>query len=210
MASVETSHGTKQGTVHLALSDKTGDTAVMEYIDGKLKIYHGSEYKVMTNSPPFDQQLSALRQYKGFGGDKSLPGTTDAADRFVRAAFYIQNLPQPTDFREAIAGVLSVLRNVSQPFGTPDPNRPFISPTRWRTVADLSKGMYFYENTLSPNLVWVQLPKLDFKKGTSVKKITLVKNFDLIGDITKSFRPAKAFDFLKPDTEIGNKAQLSF
>lgn len=199
MSSVETSHGARQGTVHLAISDKTGDTAVMEMINGKMKIYHSSDYKVMTNSPPFDQQLVALKQYKGFGGTKSLPGTTEAADRFVRTAFYAQNLPQPSDYREAVAGVLSVLRNVSQPFGTPDPVRPNISPTRWRTVADLSRGVYFYENTLSPNLVWVQVSKPDFNKGAAIKKITLVKNFDLIGDVTKNFKPAKAFEFLKPD-----------
>lgn len=206
MASVETSHGAKQGTVHLAISDKTGDTAVLEMINGKMKIYHSSDYKVMTNSPPFDRQLVALKQFKGFGGTKNLPGTTEAADRFVRAAFYAQNLPQTTDYRESVAGVLSVLRNVSQPFGTPDPARPNISPTRWRTVADLTKGVYFYENTLSPNLVWVHLSKLDFSKGAAIKKINLVRNFDLIGDVTKNFKPAKSFEFLKPDTSVGQKA----
>lgn len=203
---VQTSSGRKEGTVHLALSDKTGDNVVIEYIDGKPQIYHGREYKVMTNSPPYDQQLSAMKQYKGFGGDKPLPGTTDAADRFVRAAYYAQNLPRPSDYREAVAGVLSVLRNVSQPFGEADPARPYVSTTRWRTVADLTKGIYFYENTLSPNLVWVHVPKLNFAKGTSVKKITLVKNYDLIGDITGKFKPAKAFEFLKPDLPTNLKA----
>lgn len=208
-SSVQTSNGTKEGTVHLALSDKNGDNVVIEYIDGKAQIYHGKEYKVMTNSPPYDQQLKILRQYKGFGGDKTLPGTTDAADRFVRAAFYSQRLPKPADYREAVAGVLSVLRNVSQPFGEADPARPYVSTTRWRTVADLTKGIYFYENTLSPYIVWVQLPKLDFKKGASVKKITLVKNYDLIGDITTKFKPAKPFQFLKPEVPAGLKAQIN-
>lgn len=198
-ASVQTAHGTKAGTVHLAISDKTGDTAVIEYINGVVKVYHGREYKVMTNSPPFNQQLVTLKQYQGFGGKKSLPGTTDAADRFVRAAFYAQHLPQPTDYREAVAGVLSVLRNVSQPFGTPDPSRPYISTTRWRTVADLTKGVYFYESTLSPNIVWVQTAKLNFKKDSGIRSISLVKNYDLIGDISNKFKPSKGFQFLKPE-----------
>ncbi|MBO9667572.1 MAG: linear amide C-N hydrolase, partial [Bdellovibrio sp.] len=155
-ASVDTAGGVREGTVHLAISDKTGDTVVIEYIQGKAKIYHDPQYTVMTNSPPFDEQLKSLQQYKGFGGDKDLPGTTAAADRFVRAAYYTQHLPKPENYREAVAGVLSVLRNVSQPFGTSDPARPYISTTRWRTVADLTRGIYFYENVLSPNLVWVQ------------------------------------------------------
>lgn len=205
-ASVNTKQGPRMGHVHLSISDKTGDTAIIEYIDTQRKVYHDRKYTVMTNSPPFDQQLDQLKRYKGFGGDKDLPGTTAAADRFVRAAYYAQQLPTPTDYREAVAGVLSVLRNVSQPFGKPDPVRPYISTTRWRTVADLTKGIYFYENTLSPNLVWVQLPKLDFKKGAEVKKITLVRNFDLIGDVTSQFKSTKGFEFLKGSAPLALKA----
>ncbi|WP_413558349.1 linear amide C-N hydrolase [Bdellovibrio sp. HCB209] len=196
-ASLPTSGGSREGTVHLAISDKKGDSVVFEYIDGELQTYHDRSFKVMTNSPPYDQQLETLKQYKGLGGSKDLPGTTAAADRFVRAAYYAQQLPQPTNHRESIAGVFSVLRNVSQPFGAPDPARPYISTTRWRTVADMTKGIYFYENTLSPSIVWVQLDRLDFKRSAPVQKITLVKNYDLNGDISGYFKPTKAFDFMK-------------
>lgn len=205
-SSMQTSAGVKQGTVHLALSDKTGDTAVIEYINGQPKIYHSKDYRVMTNSPPFDQQLAALKQYKGFGGDKELPGTTAAADRFVRTAYYTQHLPEPANYREAVAGVLSVLRNVSQPFGTSDPARPYISTTRWRTVADLTRGIYFYENTLSPNLVWIQMSKLNFRKGFDVQKIALANNYDLIGDISWKFHNSQDLHFMKPDMPTGLKA----
>ncbi|WP_413292915.1 linear amide C-N hydrolase [Bdellovibrio sp. HCB185ZH] len=197
----------EQDPWHLAISDKTGDTAVIEYIDGKPKVYHDKNFKVMTNSPPYNEQLTALKQYKGFGGQKDLPDTNAAADRFVRAAFYAQQLPQPAEYRESVAGVLSVLRNVSQPFGTPDPARPYVSTTRWRTVADMTRGVYFYENTLAPNLVWVQLDRLEFKKNAPVQKITLVKNYDLVGDISGYFKPVKAFEFLKkaPEKPVSQK-----
>ncbi|WP_413575597.1 linear amide C-N hydrolase [Bdellovibrio sp. HCB290] len=202
---VQTSMGRKEGLVHLAISDKKGDTAVIEYIAGQAKIYHDKSYKVMTNSPPFDQQLETLKQYQGFGGTKELPGTTAAADRFVRAAYYSQKLPQPTDYRETVAGVLSVLRNVSQPFGTPEPARPYISTTRWRSIADMTRGVYFYENSLSPYMVWVQLDHLDFKRRAPVQKITLVKNYDLSGDISGYFKPVKMFEFQGaiPDKQLG-------
>jgi choloylglycine hydrolase len=205
--SVQTSAGRRDGTVHLAISDKTGDSVVIEYIDGKPKIYHDKSFKVMTNSPPYDEQLATLKHYKGFGGTKDLPGTTAAADRFVRAAYYAQQLPQPTEYRESIAGVLSVLRNVSQPFGVPDPARPYISTTRWRTVADMTRGVYFYENTLSPNIVWVQLDRLEFKKNAPVQKIILVKNYDLVGDISGYFKPVKPFEFQKvaPENQVSRK-----
>lgn len=156
---VDTSQGKKEGTVHLSLSDNTGDSVVLEYVNGKLQTYHNKDFIVMTNSPTYDKQLEIIRQYKGFGGNKALPGTTEAADRFVRAAYYTSHLPDTKDYREAVAGVFSVLRNVSQPFGVSDPARPNISPTRWRTVADLTKRVYYYENTESPNIVWVELEK---------------------------------------------------
>src|SRR5262249_49798977 len=44
-------------TMHMSLSDPTGDSAIFEFLDGKLVIHHGKEYTVMTNSPTFDQQL---------------------------------------------------------------------------------------------------------------------------------------------------------
>lgn len=48
-------------TVHLSLADKTGDTAVMEYIGSKIKIFHGPEARVMINSPTFDKQIAGLK-----------------------------------------------------------------------------------------------------------------------------------------------------
>lgn len=45
-------------TLHLSLSDASGDSAIVEYIDGKQVIHHGRQYQVMTNSPVFDQQLA--------------------------------------------------------------------------------------------------------------------------------------------------------
>ena len=48
--------------VHLSISDRSGDSAIFEYIEGKLVIHHGREYQVMTNSPTFEQQL-AISEY---------------------------------------------------------------------------------------------------------------------------------------------------
>ena len=50
--------GTRMATLHLSISDATGDNAIFEYIDGKLNIHHNRSYQVMTNSPVFDQQLA--------------------------------------------------------------------------------------------------------------------------------------------------------
>jgi penicillin V acylase-like amidase (Ntn superfamily) len=73
--------------VHLAMSDPTGDSAILEYVEGKLTIHHGKQYTVMTNSPTYDQQLALNEYWKGIGGMVFLPGTISAADRFVRCPY---------------------------------------------------------------------------------------------------------------------------
>ena len=190
-------------TVHLALEDATGDSVIIEYLDGTPKVFHGRQYTVMTNSPPFDEQLQRLTQYQGFGGAQPLPGTTEAADRFVRAAYYLKHLPQAANLREAVAGVLSVMRNVSQPFGTPDPNRPNISATRWRTVCDLTNRVYYFESTTSPNIIWVRLAPLDFAAGSGIRKLDLIGHPDRVGDCTDQFEPAQPFVVPPVDLSLG-------
>jgi penicillin V acylase-like amidase (Ntn superfamily) len=73
-------------------------------------------------------------------------------DQCVRPAYYVKNLPTPNDNRGAIAGVLTMMRNAPAPFGTADPARPNISTTIWRTVADQTNGVYYFESTTSPEL----------------------------------------------------------
>ncbi len=189
-----------KATVHLSLADASGDSAIIEYINGKPEISHDRKYTVMTNSPPFEQQLANLRQYKVFGGSRELPGSGEASDRFVRAAYYLNMLPKPASYRENVAFMFSVMRNVSAPFksseGKDSQGRPNISATRWRTVADLTNKVYFFESTVSPNVVWVQLGKMNFKAGAPVKKLDLVKRLDLVGDVSGKFQTARPFVFL--------------
>lgn len=78
--------GSRFATLHLAISDATGDSAIFEYLGGKLTVHHDRSYQVMTNSPVFDQQLALNEYWKNIGGTTFLPGTNRAADRFVRAS----------------------------------------------------------------------------------------------------------------------------
>ncbi len=104
-------------TLHLSISDATGDSAIVEYIEGKQVIHHSRKYQVMTNSPTFDQQLALETYWHQIGGTVMLPGTNRAADRFARASFYINAIPKSEDPVVALASVFSVIRNVSVPYG---------------------------------------------------------------------------------------------
>lgn len=189
------------GTVHLAVSDPSGDSAVFEYIAGKLTIHHGREYQVMTNSPTYDKQLPLNEYWKSIGGTVMLPGTNRASDRFARASFYINAVEQTADPRAAAAAVFSVMRNVSVPRGISTPGQPNIASTLWRTVSDQKNRVYYFEDTFSPSVVWVDLKKLDFAAGSGVRMIQLSGNSDLAGNQTAAFKPSTMFKFLVPDKE---------
>src|SRR5664279_3006947 len=175
------------GTVHLAISDPSGDSAIFEYIDGKLVIHHGRQYQVMTNSPIYNQQLALNAYWQQIGGTVMLPGTNRAADRFVRASFYINAIPKTDNAPLAIASVFSVIRNVSVPLGISTPGQPNISSTRWRTVADHKNKIYFFESTLTPNTFWVEFKDIDFSKTGKVKKLSISNNEIYSGNTADKF-----------------------
>ena len=191
--------GTRMATLHLSISDADGDNAIFEYIGGELKIHHDKSYQVMTNSPVFDQQLALNDYWKNIGGTTFLPGTNRAADRFVRASFYINAIPKVADTRTAVASVFSVIRNTSVPLGITTPNEPNISSTRWRTVSDQKNKVYFFESTIQPNVFWVNLRDVDFSEKAPVKMLDLVSGKTYAGNTAEQFVEAKPFKFLGVD-----------
>lgn len=185
----------RMATLHLSISDVTGDNAIFEYINGKLVIHHNRSYQVMTNSPIFSEQLALNKYWQNIGGTTMLPGTNRAADRFVRASYYINAIPQVEDTRINVASVFSVIRNVSVPYGISTPNEPNISSTRWRTVSDQKNRVYYFESTLYPNIFWVDFKDVDFSEKAPVMKLDLVSGETHAGNAFKDFTPAKPFVF---------------
>jgi choloylglycine hydrolase len=201
--------------LHLSISDASGDSAIFEYVGGKLVIHHGKQYNVMTNSPVFDEQLALNEYWKGIGGLTFLPGTNRAADRFARASFLIDAIPKSLDPNyaagvpqqsfayQAVASVMGVQRAVSVPLGITTPDQPNISSTIWRTVADQRDLIYYFDSATRPNTFWVKLDKVDFKHGAPVKKLTIQHGEVFSGEVSGEFREAEPFKFL-PGTPPAN------
>jgi penicillin V acylase-like amidase (Ntn superfamily) len=177
----------RKASLHLAMEDASGDSAIVEYISGKPVIHHGRQYTIMTNDPPYDQQLALLKE-KDFSNPSStmpLPGNVNPTDRFQRAAYYEAILPEPKTERQAIASVMAIARNVSVPFGAP--YKGFgIYNTEYRTVANLTDRRYFFELSTSPNVIWADLDRFDLSSGAPVMELN-PDNIDLSGDVTEKF-----------------------
>lgn len=177
--------------IHLAIEDASGDSAIIEFIKGKAQVYHGKQYRVMTNEPAYNIQLANLKLYKGFGGIRSLPGDSDPLSRFVRVATYLKTLPSATTEVDAVAGVLSVIRSAMVPFGAVDTSGNATEdawPTRWVTVADVTHRLYFFNSTTSPNIIWFNLDKINFSKAAPILSIDPT-DIHLEGDITDKLKP---------------------
>jgi len=189
-----TAHG-HQANVHLAIEDASGDSAIVEFLDGKPVIHHGRQFKIMTNDPSYDEQLALLKKldFSHPSSDTVIPGNVKASDRFQRAAYYAALLPKPKDEREAVAGVLAIARNVSVPFGAP--YKGFgIYNTEYRTVMNLTSRRYFFELTTAPNVIWSELSRFDLSPGAPVKALNPYRD-NLTGDVSGEFETLPAVPF---------------
>jgi penicillin V acylase-like amidase (Ntn superfamily) len=181
-------HGTHLGA-HLLLEDASGDSALIEMLDGVATVHHGREFDVVANDPPYDEQVAGLAAYKPWGGELGIPGDIVSEERFVRATYYLSHLPRPADEAEAVAGVFGVIRNCQVPYGAPD-NRFDTYPTWWASVTDLTDRAYYFQSTRAPNVVWAELDELDFSPGAPILAID-PRDPSLSGSIVPRFAPAE-------------------
>jgi penicillin V acylase-like amidase (Ntn superfamily) len=194
-----------KATLHLSISDASGDSAILEYIGGSLTIHHGRHYVVMTNSPRYDEQLAINAYWQRIGGLQFLPGTNNAADRFARASFllgaiprkadpnYIRGVPEQSYAHQAVAAVLSVQRAVAVPLGITTPEQPNISSTIWRTIADHRNLIYYFDSATRPNTFWVSLARLDLRAGAPAKRLVIQHGEVFAGETADQFEDAGAF-----------------
>ena len=175
--------------IHLALEDRGGDSAIIEFVSGRPVVHHGRQFTLMTNDPTYDEQLELLsrQDFSHPSCEMPLPGNVNAIDRFQRAAYYSALLPTPDSERAAVAGVMAIMRNVSVPFGAPYADFGVYN-TEYRTVTDVTNKMYYFELTISPNVIWVDMNRLAMEPG-SLPLVIDPYDESLVGDVTDRFVP---------------------
>ena len=104
------------------------------------------------------------------GGEKFLPGTASATDRWVRASYYVKTMKKQKDRRLALATGFSLIRGVSAPISSANGVE-----TLWRTVSDHNARTYYFEFAVSPNVFWVDLNKVDLKPGAKAMTLKVSK-----------------------------------
>lgn len=177
--------------LHIALHDSTGQNLVIEFIKGKVKL-HDNPVGVLTNDPPFRDQLINLQQYNylspemaenaeingytlqspGIGGRmKGLPGDWTPETRFIRLATAVRFALQPKTIEEGIVLATHILNMVDIPEGLVGANlmhHKTFETTRWCSIKKLGSDnpLFIYRSYNDMALRVVYLAQVNFAAGT--------------------------------------------
>lgn len=164
--------------LHLFIHDLTGASAIVEFIDGKMKVTGNPEVPVLTNST-YSESVEKLKLYDGFGGNFAIPGSIDSYDRFVRGAFYWKNLPVPENPTQGVNYGFATIQLLTESPGFAH------GGTRWTIVTDLDNKKFFFRTLNNPNIASIDLNKLS--ATVKVSSYVEILRTDLAGDITDLF-----------------------
>ena len=181
--------------VHYIVSDASGKSIVIEYLNGKLNVFD-NPLGIITNSPSFDWHMTNLRNYpnlasvqpktrsvggielKPFGlgaGLVGLPGDFTPPSRFIRAtAFSYSRVPTKTG-EETVIQAFHILNNFDIPKGSAreahkDKHGNIIADfTTWTSASDLKAKKFYFRTFDNSQIKMVDLNKMDLDAKKIVK-----------------------------------------
>lgn len=149
--------------LHWIIADHTGAITV-EAVGEGLRVWPNPA-GVLTNNPPFDEQLFQLNNYLGLSpkpphnrfsevldlqvyshgmGALGLPGDPSSQSRFVRAAFTKLNAVCGTTEGESVNQFFHILGAVEQSRGCTDTGSGGYEHTIYTSCCNADKGIYYY------------------------------------------------------------------
>ena len=197
--------------LHLVLTDRSGDSIVVEFVKGQMMI-HDNLAGVLTNAPTYDWHLNNVRNYLSLtstatsavtvnninvtelgqgGGLMGLPADYTPPSRFVRATYLKHFTYKPNNSSEAMQAADHILNNVDIPNGvarSSDGKQVFSDYTQWVNLKDLKNNRMKIANYSNrTNFIEIDLNQV-FKSGKSktwlVDKLPYPQN-DLTAEILK-------------------------
>ncbi|GEA60833.1 linear amide C-N hydrolase [Vibrio comitans] len=196
---------------HLSMADASGDSAIIEIQNGELKIFHGKQYTVMTNPPNIQTQMEDAHNRAIDANDGSFPSTWGAEDRFQKAQYWLNNMPniKPSDGMNAAYGFMySALGTTAFVPGIPlpeedkavgekilkhtKPEDSYGVATYLQSISDLTNRHYRFKSLLAPADVYLDLNSMDWSAQQKVAVIPRIDRYaqqGLQGNIAEAFTP---------------------
>lgn len=160
--------------LHFLISDRSGQVASIEFIDGKT-VFHTADdlpVEVLANST-YDESLEYLRKHKDFGGTKEIPSSISSLSRFVRAAYMVRQYSD-SQAENIVDYAFDILESVSQKKGT-----------KWSIVYDIKNLTIHFKTYDMPRIKTVNLKDFDFSCQTPSRVIDI--DADKSGDVSSYF-----------------------
>jgi len=157
----------RSSTLHYLVADATGDTAAVEFLDGKVVVHRGAAMPVraLTNSTYADS-VAAFERAKSKG---EVPASASSLDRFVRAAVLAGR-----GNADPVGRGFEILAAVAQP-----------DFTRWSVVYNLGAREVYFRTEGNRAIRRVALAGFDFSCGTPVKMLDV--SAEGAGDVGAAF-----------------------
>jgi penicillin V acylase-like amidase (Ntn superfamily) len=155
--------------VHYFFADVSGDTAVIEFLEGKLVVYRGENLpvKALTNST-YAQSLAAFEAAKR---REKKPMSESSLDRFVRGATLIAGEG------DRIARSFATLAAVALTTGE--------TRTRWSIVYDLRASELYFRTDTNEAIRRLSMTSFDFSCRTPMKMFDVATPG--LGDVSTRF-----------------------
>src|SRR3989338_94198 len=175
--------------LHLSIHDRNKKSLVVEFVGEKMQIYD-NPYNVMTNDPPFPEQVKNLAQYGKLtntrGGIVGLPGDSSPPSRFARLYTLNKFVQKSKNTRAAVNNANHILNRVTIVNGEIGNDI-----TEYGLIRDHKNLVYYVIDDENMNLRALDLKKLDFSPGakTLAMSIAADKWFVPANSELKGFEP---------------------
>ncbi|MFH1826231.1 MAG: linear amide C-N hydrolase [bacterium] len=146
--------------LHWFVADASGDSAIIEFPDGKLEIHRRPVPLVMTNSF-YEHGHDYLKSFQGFGGSEPVPsavGEMTTENRLLFGAYFL-NQKQKAG-RLTMPNVFDLMSKVTQTNVRHAQTSQAV--TQWTTVYDLTNREIFWTSRLNQNVRQLKLADFDF------------------------------------------------
>ncbi len=179
--------------LHWMMADREEAITVESVKDG-IKVY-SNPVGVLTNNPPFDEQMFQLNQYmhispkapenlfsdklplyaysRGMGA-LGLPGDLSSQSRFVRAAFVKMNSVSGDSEAESVSQFFHILGAVDQQRGCCEVGDGQYEVTLYTSCCNADKGIYYYTTYENHQITAVNLYK-ERLDGTQLVRYPLIQ-----------------------------------
>jgi choloylglycine hydrolase len=181
--------------LHFALHDAQGNDLVIEFIDGKRVFHNNNKHGVLTNDPPFPEQIKNLKQYKNITPTDAmtdLPGSWTPQDRFVRLALEVKEALK-TSTQNILHKIVKILNATDLPIGVETcqfNTETCTVTTRWQSIMNLKDKIFLFRPHGDTTFRRIDLNKLVFDHGTKHEKIPVWTKEMTVIDITDAINPS--------------------